>query len=236
MRPGENGRPIQNGACLLTWTRPSRSGQTTAMAKQEPKPKSLALPPFPTLRWNGDAWEGEDVLPSWAGFQSRGGAYTSRSSKRPSTGKVDVRVGLPGLVDDDDDPAPPGAEQVAAYKYLKDHEQEVAKAALKAIFDKYPEFQGIYGDDFDEDDAAAALPDLKSPQDLRKLIGLGIVHVLPVAKAGVAYVGFELGCTWDDEHGLGVMLHRDRVIKVGGADTSFLEWVAKGDGGKMLGK
>lgn len=38
-----------------------------------------------------------------------------------------------------------------------------------------------------------------------------------------------LGASWDAEHGLGVMLHRDRVVKVGGADTALLEWIAAND-------
>jgi hypothetical protein len=50
-----------------------------------------------------------------------------------------------------------------------------------------------------------------------------------VSKDGFAYVGYEFGCTWDDEHGLGFMTHKDRIIDFGGADTSFLTWVASGD-------
>jgi hypothetical protein len=37
----------------------------------------------------------------------------------------------------------------------------------------------------------------------------------------------EFGCTWDKEHGLGVMTHQTLVIEIGGADTAFLEWIAK---------
>ena len=42
-------------------------------------------------------------------------------------------------------------------------------------------------------------------------------------------MGFKFGCTWDDEHGLGVMTHRGHVVEVGGADTAFLEWIAEAD-------
>ena len=48
----------------------------------------------------------------------------------------------------------------------------------------------------------------------------------------IAYIGFELGCVWDEEHGLGVMTHRDRVVDVGGADTAFTEWIAENDAEK----
>jgi len=65
-------------------------------------------------------------------------------------------------------------------------------------------------------------------------MGLVAIHVLGVAKGGVAYVGLELGCDWDEEHGAGLMLHKARIVKVGGADTSFLEWIAERDGGKRV--
>ena len=50
------------------------------------KKKTLDVPPFPPLTWDGYGWEGEITLPSWAGFQTRGGAYGGRSSKKPSDG------------------------------------------------------------------------------------------------------------------------------------------------------
>ena len=62
---------------------------------------------------------------------------------------------------------------------------------------------------------------------LRPLVGLGSVHVLSLAQDGVACIGFEFGCVWDGEHGAGVMTHRGRVIAVGQADCSFVEWMAR---------
>jgi hypothetical protein len=50
-----------------------------------------------------------------------------------------------------------------------------------------------------------------------------------VEREGHAYFGLILGCTWDDEHGLGAMLHRTRVIDLGGADTAVLAWIAERD-------
>lgn len=34
---------------------------------------------------------------------------------------------------------------------------------------------------------------------------------------------------WDIEHYFGVMMLYDRVVKLGGADTSFLTWIAEED-------
>lgn len=46
---------------------------------------------------------------------------------------------------------------------------------------------------------------------------------LAISKDGFAYVGFELGCSWDEEHGLGVLTHKDHVVKIGEAETAFEE-------------
>lgn len=73
------------------------------------------------------------------------------------------------------------------------------------------------------------MPDVENITQFKSLIGLSAVHLLHISKEGTAYVGYEFGCTWDDEHGLGVMTHKDRIIEIGGADTSFLTWIAEDD-------
>jgi hypothetical protein len=55
-----------------------------------------------------------------------------------------------------------------------------------------------------------------------------------VQKDGIPYAGFEFGCTWDDEHGLGVLMHGTRAVDIGGADTAFLLWIAEQDGGVQV--
>ena len=46
-----------------------------------------------------------------------------------------------------------------------------------------------------------------------------------------AYVGLECGCSWDEEHGLGFLLYKDRIVKIGGAEESFNEWECYKDNG-----
>lgn len=204
------------------------------MAKKKPQPKATQkFPPFPPMEAVAGDWEGQDVFPSWAGFQERGGPYTSQNSDEPSTGRASVNVHCPY---ESGKTHPPSPEQVKAYQYLKDHEAEVTQAICKAILKRYPgwrEDYGYEGDDTGEDDDAY-MPPVKTIDDLRNLIGLGIVHVMDVAKAGHAYVGFELGCTWDEEHGCGVMTHKSRVIEAAQADTAFDQYACEDDGGKPI--
>ncbi|MBL8742379.1 MAG: hypothetical protein JNK04_14825 [Myxococcales bacterium] len=69
---------------------------------------------------------------------------------------------------------------------------------------------------------------------LRKHATLTHVNVLAVAKQKRAYLGFSFGCSWDGEHGAGVMIHKRRRVTDGGADHAFLGWLAKRDGGAAL--
>jgi hypothetical protein len=163
------------------------------------------------------------VLPSWAGFQSRRGAYNSVSSRAESDGSARLTV----TPEDDEARTLPLPEQVQAFRLLLDNERVVADSILRAIFAEYPGLRDSYC--YDDEEAAELMPEIERAEQLRTLIGLSNVHVLNVAKNGVAYIGFEFGCTWDSEDGLGVMTHRDRVVEVGNADTSFLAWIAERD-------
>jgi hypothetical protein len=184
---------------------------------------TLNLPPFPPLEWDQFFWAGDVVLRSWAGFQSRRGAYGSVSSRDESDGSARLTI----TPEKDDAPTPPLPEQVRAFQFLLGNEHSLSISVLAAIFSEYPTLRNSY--DYDEEEAVELMPEIERAEQLRSLIGLSNIHVLSVAKDGVAYLGFEFGCTWDNEHGLGVMTHRDRVVEVGGADTSFLAWIAERD-------
>jgi hypothetical protein len=111
------------------------------------------------------------------------------------------------------------AEQVVAFRHLMDNEAAVASAVVRALVDYCP------GDACDGDDEE--LLEVSEPDDLRPLVGLSSVHVLNVVRDGVACIGFEFGCVWDEEHGAGVMTHLGRVIATGQAVSSFEEWIAR---------
>jgi len=182
------------------------------------------------------SWEGHDKLSAWKGYQSRQGPYGSRSSSKPSDGTVLLDVTFLGDAEEMTDPAP---AQIAAYEFLKKNQSELADKVLAAIFKAYPKMRKEHNefltfDDGDPIPGAVAMPPLKSASQLKKLMGLGTVHILNIAKGGQAYVGFEFGCEWDEEHGFGVMTHKLRMVEVGQGDSSFDEGIAEDDGGKEI--
>ena len=177
------------------------------------KPKSTTLPagsfpPFGTLQWSDEAWEGEVSLPAWAGFQSRGGAYCSEDSEKPSDGRLKVTV-----KPEEKGPLEPSEAQCLAVKFQIEHGQEVVDAVLAALLPHYLKFR--------KEGNSEEMPLVSDASEFRKMIGIGNVYVLPHASEEHAYIGFEFGCDWEAEHGLGIVVHRDRVIEIGEGEIAF---------------
>jgi hypothetical protein len=130
---------------------------------------------------------------------------------------------------------PPTPEQVAAFRHLLDHEASVAAAVERALLGYYPgararNLDAFGGDSLIIEEESERMPEvITDVAGLVPLIGLSAVHVLAEARDGIAYVGFEFGCEWDEEHGAGVMTHRGRIVAVGQADVSSGKWVARRD-------
>jgi hypothetical protein len=169
-----------------------------------PKPL-LHDPPFPPLTWDGYGWEGRIMLPSWSSFM-----------QRPADDASDVRLSI--WVHDGDPPPPPSREQAAAFQYLLDHDKALADTIVHEVFEESP------WDIVDDEEY-----DIEEPDGLRTRIGLTDILLHTVSKDGLAYVGFQFECDWYQGHGLGVMMHGDRVVAIGGADVSILSWIAADD-------
>lgn len=178
---------------------------------------------IPGLTKGKFGFEGDITLKAWQGFQTRKGPYASIDSDNGSDGIFRISTGG-DMVDNH-----PEVKDfhVMAYKFLTEHQEKIKNAILISLFAEYQDIQADYG--YKGDEKNAFMPDISVTDDFKRLIGLANVHLLNVEKEGFGYVGYEFGCTWDGEHGLGIMTHKDRIIKIGGADISFLTWVANRD-------
>ena len=65
------------------------------------------------------------------------------------------------------------------------------------------------------------VPEINNISDFKNAVGLSTIHAMEGDKDGFAYIGYELGCDWDNEHGIGIMMHKERVVEIGQANTSF---------------
>lgn len=180
------------------------------------KPERLMLaagefPPFGPLAWDHDGWEGKIVLPAWAGFQSRGGAYGAKDSPGKSNGSVRVTINPAAEAKE----LTPTEAHCGAMRFQIEQGEKVVESVLAALLPYYQKSRSEWGLG-DE-----AMPPVQSPEEFRRLIGLSQVHVLSHCVDGLAPIGLEFGCDWDDEHGLGIVVHRARVVDIGQADTAF---------------
>lgn len=168
---------------------------------------------------DGTWWTAAARLPSWAGFQTRAGAYGSRSSDHAGDGTVRVCFAPEGR---GSEPLVP--DELGLIAWFFDHEAGVSDAVQKALLAAYPELQAEYQVDAG---GGGDLPDAHTVDDLKRLLGLHSVNIHQISHDGVPYLGFEFGCNWDDEHGLGVLMHGTQAVEVGGADTAILLWLAQ---------
>jgi hypothetical protein len=157
----------------------------------------LDMPPFPPLKWDDCEW--------WDGSVDLvfgGSAALTVTPHDPSISRT------------------PSEVQRQAMAFHLEHGQEVFSAVLAALQPYYAKMRPRYLS-FLGSEADSLMPAVQSAEQLSRLIDLRHVHVHPWTKDGVGYVGLQFGCTWDQEHGFGVLMHRDRVVSVGSADVSF---------------
>ncbi|TKK64093.1 hypothetical protein FC093_23350 [Ilyomonas limi] len=166
----------------------------------------------------GKTYEGVLTLTTWNGYQSRQGHYGTKDKEESSDGTVKVFVKGKSV----DNVTISTEQQINAIKYLVDNSEQVRGALLTGLFNKLPELKEIYEE---------LIPNITEIEDFKNFLGLTNLHIMPADKDNFAYIGFELGCDWDEEHGVGVMMHKDRVVAIGQADTSFDSWVTYDDNG-----
>lgn len=157
----------------------------------------LDCPPFPRLRWEDcDWWDGSFEAGPF------GGVGLTVTPYDPEVTRLSEDF------------------QREAFSYLNSHWDEISAAVLRALVPWYEMIRPRYLD-FLGADAESLMPEIKGGDELLDLIDLRQVHIPPWSKDGIGYAGLQYGCSWDVEHGLGAILHLDRVVKQGGADVSF---------------
>ena len=158
-------------------------------------------------------WEDQIQLPYLAGFLNTSGAYTGIVNKA-NTGTVNMIIMDEWSTDPDPMPA-----QLKAIHNLMDNQTAILNALLQHVYKDYERIRSIY--QYEEPEKSTLTPDLDSAEDLKKLIGVGNIFIHNTVRNGIADIGFECGCTWDEEHGLGVKMNDCDLIHIGMADEAF---------------
>ena len=174
------------------------------------------------LSIQNDRWWGTHLrLPSWGGYQSRLGPYGSKDKPEPSDGSVAVIFAPEGRGLD-----PLTEQEKNLISWFEQNEPSVSEEVKQVIIqwcspqslERTSKFD--FGYDF---------PFITDENHLREHVGLYAVNIHQLGVDGVPYIGYEFGCDWEEEHGLGVLMHGTRMVEVGFADTAILFWIAEED-------
>lgn len=114
----------------------------------------------------------------------------------------------------------PAEMQFLNWHWLVAMDAELASALLAAIFEHYPEIERTY-DFLPPSERATCLPALTSADGLRPLVALTGIVLHAVPHASTPYLGAMFRCAWDEEHGLGVLLHGTTALEVGTCDVAL---------------
>lgn len=163
---------------------------------------------IPNIEFRNGMWNGKIHLDCWSNFFE---------------GKNDIDLNIGG------DSKTEKLEQIHknGYEYVISNQEELLNSILNELLKQYSTMQEEYG--YDEEELEEIMPNVNQILDFKKLIEPKRIYILNVENEDIPYIGFHFLCSWDEEHDLGVMMHKDRIIKMGGADTAFLSWIAKND-------
>lgn len=158
--------------------------------------------------------EGEIRLPAWEHWQIQEQAQP-------------IRVDFGG------DRVEEGQELTESYHtalaYLFAGQEQIQNAILRGILEHLAQQRDdLLSDAMEKDFFLSGMPDVQEPADLLGELQLEEIHVLPVERDCLCYMGYAFGCRWDED-GIGVMTCGSRVVEVGGRDTALLCWLAEDD-------
>jgi len=183
---------------------------------------NVTPPLFPDFYWDDYFWITSAKLPSWEGFQIRNGPYGAVSSEGESDGLVHILFAPEGR-----DDSPITHNEANMVRWVIDNEKSIHDAAMAKLLEEYPKFREEVFDCYDDEDAEELAPPVATVADLKELCGIVSINIHQLVKSGVPFLGVEFGCTWEEEHGAGVLLHGFNALECGDASTAGLLWKAE---------
>lgn len=181
----------------------------------------MSNPVNPTFQWNEFFWEAEVKLPHWSGFQERNGPYGAISSDEPCDGTTKIVFAPEGRGDE-----ALNSNEMNSITWFISHASQVIQSITNMLFANYASIRDGYIEEYGEE-MAEYFPEVKDASGIKNVVGIVSVNIHQVSKDNIPYIGVEMGCNWEEEHGIGFLLHGNKIVEVGGADTAILLWMAE---------
>ena len=174
-------------------------------------------PLFPEVIRDEFFWVSSAMLSSWNGFQIRNGPYGAISSPGKSDGMIHLC-----FTGEESEKRPLNTEEINSIQWVIDNEKSIHDAVMNRLVDDYEGIkEEVLGWCDDDNQLADILPKTNSIDAFKEKCGVVVINIHPIVKSGKPFIGVEIGCTWEDEHGAGLSLHGDCVLRRGAADAAF---------------
>src|SRR5579863_5405382 len=157
------------------------------------------------------SWSGKRKFPAFVPFRQT----PYGKGKRPTTFDLSIAA---------EDEQEPSSAQARAFQEFAEREQAICEKVIDAVFRWYQRRRKQDRQWFEDQEC----PEIRQPDELRDLMEFQGLLVRRDEFRGTALLGFTFDCKWDDEHGLGVLVHRGTILDVGQADVAFHEPDARG--------
>jgi hypothetical protein len=108
----------------------------------------------------------------------------------------------------------PTTEQVAALKYLLDHQAQTARVAFKATLLHVRELFNVNEDWYD----SFKVP--QSEHDILLTMDVPCIVIHDESVDGFSWIGIAAACEWEEEHGWGIAMWKDMVLDIGVGDVA----------------
>lgn len=131
-----------------------------------------------------------------------------------------------------DEDSQPSEAQICAYEFFIANSDRILKKLLEYLKQEeeyFLEFYGRYVEISYENINHLGItnisthkngfPALDDMDDFINYINIDSINIVDSEEGGISYVGFDGGCTWDDEHGFGCVFHKLELLDIGDWDT-----------------
>jgi hypothetical protein len=151
-------------------------------------------------------------LPCWNGYYLYDDTYKLIKDKVVTGGRIELWVDGEIASDNSLQFLP---EQFNAYFYLVQHQERIKHSILQGLKQEFPRLLSHeYASWEHEDPYFPKLADLTTEFDFKNYIGPESISIGEDVKDGSAYITWRFRCSWDVEHGLDFVTHKERVIEV----------------------
>jgi hypothetical protein len=122
----------------------------------------------------------------------------------------------------------PSTRQEEVFRDFLNHRDEICQRVADAIYDLYRASWGVFRAEAKSGGqglyySEILIPELSDREGLKAVIRLDGVTVVDFPEDDVAVLGFGFDCTWDIEHGLGVLVRGRQVVRIGESAITWSE-------------